>query len=100
MPAFFYWSPTKPTLATVQKFLASLVSEILSAASIHQLDRPSTVHDFLATRACRGAIMFGTPVRRADARLVIAQLRRTALPFQCAHGRVRPTYSFSYTIPC
>ena len=48
---------------------------------------PPTVTRLLASKACRGAIMFGDEVTSCQARGLISQLAKCRLPFQCAHGR-------------
>jgi DNA mismatch repair ATPase MutL len=48
---------------------------------------PGFVTRILHSRACRGAVMFGSPLAPADCRRVVTALLGTRLPFQCAHGR-------------
>ena len=48
---------------------------------------PPAVARTLHSKACRGAIMFGDVLSRAECRELVARLARCRLPFQCAHGR-------------
>ena len=48
---------------------------------------PPPVKRLLASKSCRGAIMFGDEVTSCQARGLISQLAKCRLPFQCAHGR-------------
>eukprot|EP00741_Cyanophora_paradoxa_P016212 tig00000042_g15651.t1 len=49
--------------------------------------RPRPVLRLLASRACRGAIMFGDRLDPGRCEEVLASLAGCRLPFQCAHGR-------------
>ncbi|EXB95122.1 DNA mismatch repair protein mutL [Morus notabilis] len=48
---------------------------------------PPSVLRILNSKACRGAIMFGDSLLPSECSLIIAELKQTALCFQCAHGR-------------
>lgn len=48
---------------------------------------PPSVLRILNSKACRGAIMFGDSLLPSECSLLIAELKQTALCFQCAHGR-------------
>ncbi|KAH9253338.1 hypothetical protein BASA81_008689 [Batrachochytrium salamandrivorans] len=41
----------------------------------------------LASKACRGAIMFGTQLSEQQCAQLVGELSQCLLPFQCAHGR-------------
>ncbi|KAL0304778.1 UNVERIFIED_CONTAM: DNA mismatch repair protein MLH3 [Sesamum angustifolium] len=48
---------------------------------------PPSVHRVLNNKACRGAIMFGDTLLPSECSLIVEELKRTSLCFQCAHGR-------------
>ncbi|XP_052196346.1 DNA mismatch repair protein MLH3 isoform X7 [Diospyros lotus] len=48
---------------------------------------PPSVLRILNSKACRGAIMFGDALLPSECSLIVEELRRTSLCFQCAHGR-------------
>jgi DNA mismatch repair ATPase MutL len=48
---------------------------------------PPALQRLLASKACRGAIMFGDLLSRDDCAALLSSLRRTQLPLHCAHGR-------------
>ncbi|MCO5589416.1 hypothetical protein L7F22_043383 [Adiantum nelumboides] len=48
---------------------------------------PPAVQRVLASKACRGAIMFGDHLLRSECQQLVEGLKKTALSFQCAHGR-------------
>ncbi|GAU98250.1 hypothetical protein RvY_09424-2 [Ramazzottius varieornatus] len=48
---------------------------------------PPIIMDWVATAACRGAIMFGDKIPEAEVGQFLTAGQRTSLPFQCAHGR-------------
>ncbi|GER51106.1 MutL DNA mismatch repair protein [Striga asiatica] len=48
---------------------------------------PPSVHRVLNNKACRGAIMFGDSLLPSECSLLVDELKRTSLCFQCAHGR-------------
>ncbi|KAL0462407.1 UNVERIFIED_CONTAM: DNA mismatch repair protein MLH3 [Sesamum latifolium] len=48
---------------------------------------PPCVHRVLNNKACRGAIMFGDTLLPSECSLIVEELKRTSLCFQCAHGR-------------
>ena len=45
------------------------------------------LYRLLASKACRGAIMFGDGLSTKECETIISALRLTQLPFSCAHGR-------------
>lgn len=50
-------------------------------------DSPLGLRDLLASRACRGAVMFNDELSREWAEEMLAELGQCAFPFVCAHGR-------------
>ncbi|KAL8160468.1 hypothetical protein V2J09_002005 [Rumex salicifolius] len=48
---------------------------------------PPSVLRILNYKACRGAIMFGDTLLPSECSLIVEELKRTSLCFQCAHGR-------------
>ncbi|KZT71436.1 hypothetical protein DAEQUDRAFT_666030 [Daedalea quercina L-15889] len=48
---------------------------------------PRELHDLVNSKACRGAIMFNDTLTHEQCIHLVAELARTAFPFQCAHGR-------------
>ncbi|XP_049932102.1 DNA mismatch repair protein MLH3 isoform X2 [Nymphaea colorata] len=48
---------------------------------------PPAVLRILNYKACRGAIMFGDTLLPSECSLIVDELKRTSLCFQCAHGR-------------
>ncbi|KAK7252629.1 hypothetical protein RIF29_36714 [Crotalaria pallida] len=48
---------------------------------------PPSVIRVLNSKACRGAIMFGDSLLPSECSLIVEELKRTSLCFQCAHGR-------------
>ena len=48
---------------------------------------PSCLRTLLASKACRGAIMFGDKLNNQECKILIANLADTQMPFFCAHGR-------------
>lgn len=48
---------------------------------------PPAVQDVLASKACRGAIMFGDVLTLDQCAELLAALAQCRFPFQCAHGR-------------
>ncbi|XP_074308711.1 DNA mismatch repair protein MLH3 isoform X2 [Silene latifolia] len=48
---------------------------------------PPSVVRILNYKACRGAIMFGDKLLPSECSLIVEELKRTSLCFQCAHGR-------------
>jgi DNA mismatch repair protein MutL len=61
-----------------------LLSTILSG---DMPEGPSDRERVLKLIACRGAIKGGTPCTAEQCTTLIGQLRRTAHPFSCPHGR-------------
>lgn len=77
-----------PTVAGVQLSAADL-SEWLHALAQGAAARegPLAARRTLASRACRGAIMFGDELRTWEGRALLAALGATRQPLACAHGR-------------
>ncbi|KAG9132340.1 hypothetical protein Leryth_013009 [Lithospermum erythrorhizon] len=48
---------------------------------------PPAVNRILNNKSCRGAIMFGDALLPSECSLIVEELKRTSLCFQCAHGR-------------
>ncbi|XP_072973174.1 DNA mismatch repair protein MLH3 isoform X2 [Typha angustifolia] len=48
---------------------------------------PPSVVRILNFKACRGAIMFGDTLLPSECSLIVEELKKTSLCFQCAHGR-------------
>ena len=48
---------------------------------------PPALHRLLASKACRGAIMFGDELSNDDCAVLLKCLNHTQLPLHCAHGR-------------
>ncbi|KAJ4837932.1 hypothetical protein Tsubulata_022525 [Turnera subulata] len=48
---------------------------------------PPSVLRVLNFKACRGAIMFGDSLLHSECALIVEELKKTSLCFQCAHGR-------------
>jgi len=61
-----------------------LLSAILSGA---EKAGPSRIDAIRKMVACRGAIKAGTPLTREQCRTLLTELRQTAHPFSCPHGR-------------
>lgn len=61
---------------------------ILSTAALyHKRVRPPAILRILSSKSCRGAIMFGDALTLEECKNLLSRLRRTRLPFNCAHGR-------------
>lgn len=52
-----------------------------------RIPAPKGVGRVLASKACRGAIMFGDRLSSRQRRTVMVELGGCDMPFQCAHGR-------------
>ena len=48
---------------------------------------PPALHRYLASKSCRGAIMFGQTLARETCQQMVRDLASCGAPFQCAHGR-------------
>lgn len=73
---------------SIRDFLPSLLQDIRQATPGWPAHlRPSTIQYILNSKACRGAIMFHTPLSRQQCEALVQDLSKTAFPFQCAHGR-------------
>jgi DNA mismatch repair ATPase MutL len=90
------WKPTGvqvvavPLVCGVQ--LDSAASVIMTTAkelegSGYSMMVPSAFRDVLASKACRGAIMFGQELSSDECRMMLRQLSNCSNPFECAHGR-------------
>lgn len=69
------------TAEDLSEYIQQLVQTDGSSAA------PSAVMRILNFKACRGAIMFGDTLLRSECALLVEELKRTSLCFQCAHGR-------------
>jgi len=77
--------------ARPEERMAVVKAALVELASTPPLSRPalpSSLQLHLATKACRGAIMFGDPVAADLARDLLRDLALCHAPFQCAHGRL------------
>lgn len=52
-----------------------------------ELLKPAAVLRVLASKACRGAVMFGDLLDAARCKGLVSDLMSCSLPFNCAHGR-------------
>jgi DNA mismatch repair ATPase MutL len=59
----------------------------LQTTSTSTKQAPRPLHRLLASKACRGAIMFGDTLNRDECEAIVRALRLTQMPFACAHGR-------------
>jgi len=66
----------------LRQFLFQLQSTTASTSQA-----PRCLYRLLASKACRGAIMFGDYLSTKECETIINALRLTQLPFSCAHGR-------------
>ncbi|CEH16905.1 DNA mismatch repair protein-MLH3 family [Ceraceosorus bombacis] len=48
---------------------------------------PPRILEMIASKACRGAIMFNDALQKEQCERMLQQLASTRFPFQCAHGR-------------
>ncbi|XP_059066058.1 uncharacterized protein LOC131059993 isoform X2 [Cryptomeria japonica] len=69
------------TAEDLSEYIQQLVQTDGSSAA------PSAVIRILNFKACRGAIMFGDMLLQSECALLVEELKRTSLCFQCAHGR-------------
>lgn len=49
--------------------------------------RPSSVWKMLASRACRSAVMIGTPLNVGEMKRIISNMAKMDRPWNCPHGR-------------
>ena len=68
------------------EFLHSLTEQSKFMAPRSML-QPPCVKRIAASKACRTAIVFGDVLNRTECQNIMSNLSKTALPFQCAHGR-------------
>jgi len=61
--------------------------EDLGDAGGTRIPAPRGVGRVLASKACRGAVMFGDRLSSRQRRMVMVELGVCDKPFQCAHGR-------------
>jgi DNA mismatch repair ATPase MutL len=96
------WAPAPGAAGAPGALVVTAVPVVLGAplaaadlrAFLHRLGAaggiagaPPAVARVLASRACRGAVMFGDALDRAQCGALAASLARAELCFACAHGR-------------
>jgi hypothetical protein len=71
------------------KHLLFLVEEVVQTCECGSAGPavPRTVFQLLASKACRGAVMFGEALKPRFCAQLLRQLAQCRAPFQCAHGR-------------
>ena len=80
-------------LATDLKVQIQLTGQILEELAAFQLrgeilpSIPPALQSYLASKSCRGAIMFGQSLTRQTCQDLVRDLANCGAPFQCAHGR-------------
>ncbi|KAI3426607.1 uncharacterized protein J3R85_009802 [Psidium guajava] len=86
--------PTVVTLLAVPCILGVDLNDVDLLEYLQQLadtdgasTMPPAVLRVLNFKACRGAIMFGDTLLLSECSLIVEELKRTSLCFQCAHGR-------------
>ncbi|KAK7816296.1 dna mismatch repair protein mlh3 [Quercus suber] len=86
--------PTAVTLIAVPNILGVNLSDVDLLEFLQQLadtdgssTMPPSVLRILNMKACRGAIMFGDSLLPSECSLIVEELKKTSLCFQCAHGR-------------
>ncbi|XP_048334561.2 DNA mismatch repair protein MLH3 [Ziziphus jujuba] len=86
--------PTTVTLLAVPCILGVKLSDVDLMEFLQQLSdtdgssiMPPSVLRILNSKACRGAIMFGDLLLPSECSLIVEELKKTSLCFQCAHGR-------------
>ncbi|XP_075655898.1 DNA mismatch repair protein MLH3 [Castanea sativa] len=86
--------PTAVTLIAVPNILGVNLSDVDLLEFLQQLADtdgsstiPPSVLRILNMKACRGAIMFGDSLLLSECSLIVEELKKTSLCFQCAHGR-------------
>ncbi|KAI3462297.1 hypothetical protein Pfo_018960 [Paulownia fortunei] len=91
---FLHRQPTVVKLLAVPCILGVNLTDIDLLEFLQQLADtdgsstiPPSVHCVLNNKACRGAIMFGDTLLPSECSLIVEELKRTSLCFQCAHGR-------------
>eukprot|EP00941_MAST-03F_sp_MAST-3F-sp1_P005363 g5363.t1 len=78
---------TAPNVAGYTLNAADLLEYCNTIDIFSKEKRPPAISRVLASKACRGALMFGDPLSHDEMRLLLNQLASTNFPFQCAHGR-------------
>ncbi|EYU39428.1 hypothetical protein MIMGU_mgv1a002289mg [Erythranthe guttata] len=91
---FLHKQPTVVKLLAVPCILGVNLTDIDLLEFLQQLEDtdgssviPPSVHRILNSKSCRGAIMFGDTLLPSECSLLVEELKRTSLCFQCAHGR-------------
>ena len=80
-------------LAQDLKVQIQLTAQILEELAAFKLrgeippSLPPALHRYLASKSCRGAIMFGQSLTRQVCQDLVRDLASCGAPFQCAHGR-------------
>ncbi|XP_033229042.1 DNA mismatch repair protein Mlh3-like [Belonocnema kinseyi] len=70
---------------SVRNLLLEIIESLDSTNSASIL--PRSIHNAIASEACRGAVKFGDPLTIDQCNLLIQALRETNAPNRCAHGR-------------
>ncbi|KAL4577787.1 hypothetical protein LXL04_013901 [Taraxacum kok-saghyz] len=91
---FLHNQPSVATLIAVPCILGVNLTDVHLLEFLKQLADtdgssiiPPAVLRVLNTKACRGAIMFGDALLPSECSLIVEELKKTSLCFQCAHGR-------------
>ncbi|KAL7132155.1 hypothetical protein ABFS83_12G052800 [Erythranthe nasuta] len=91
---FLHKQPTVVKLLAVPCILGVNLTDIDLLEFLQQLADtdgssviPPSVHRILNSKSCRGAIMFGDTLLPSECSLLVEELKRSSLCFQCAHGR-------------
>ncbi|GAB5356231.1 hypothetical protein AAMO2058_000273200 [Amorphochlora amoebiformis] len=81
------------TAIDFKDYLAALESPSFSSSS-----PPPGVRRLLVSKACRGAVMFGTALKHNRIRSLLRKLKGCEFPFLCAHGRpsMMPLITFQF----
>lgn len=67
--------------------LLEFVDSLRGGTDFERFRAPSAASRILASKACRGSIMFGDSLSRSSCVQLVRQLATCRFPFQCAHGR-------------
>ncbi|XP_051154189.1 DNA mismatch repair protein Mlh3-like isoform X2 [Leptopilina boulardi] len=70
---------------SVKNLLTDIVESLETTNGISIL--PKSIHNSVASEACRGAIKFGDILTNDQCNLLIKSLRKAKAPNRCAHGR-------------
>ncbi|XP_076906812.1 DNA mismatch repair protein MLH3-like [Bidens hawaiensis] len=86
--------PSAATLIAVPCILGVNLTDVDLLEFLQQLSDtdgssviPPAVLRVLNFKACRGAIMFGDALLPSECSLIVEELKKTSMCFQCAHGR-------------